>query len=226
MCPEAEAKETLRFDGNKIKCFPRDQSLSDLLCSPRRKTFRVQIYENKPCERSTFAGNSALLTVTLWRHRFCNVARSEILGRPEITTASTRLWRPAVLVKTRVWVGCSVSRAHKTWSLSFFNIEGFSRFWREAVSLLDLMWPQSNQWERVLLGKNFQLYNISKIQLVVYYQCCVLIGWATGSALGHILKVWDPEMASLEWVLGREATFHTSITHDKLQWHSKFIKEY
>ena len=61
MCPEAEAKETLRFDGNKIKCFPRDQSLSDLLCSPRRKTFRVQIYENKSCERSAFAGNSALL---------------------------------------------------------------------------------------------------------------------------------------------------------------------
>ena len=27
--------------------------------------------------------------------------------------------RPAVLVKTRVWVGCSVSRAHKTWSRSF-----------------------------------------------------------------------------------------------------------
>ena len=65
MCPEAEAKETLRFVGNKIKCFPRDQSLSDLLYSPRRKTFRVQIYKNKPCERSTFAGNSALLTVTL-----------------------------------------------------------------------------------------------------------------------------------------------------------------
>ena len=29
---------------------------------------------------------------------------------------SPRVWRPAVLVKTRVWVGCSVSRAHKTWS--------------------------------------------------------------------------------------------------------------
>ena len=28
-------------------------------------------------------------------------------------------WRPAVLVKTRVWVGCSVSRTHKTWSRSF-----------------------------------------------------------------------------------------------------------
>ena len=32
---------------------------------------------------------------------------------------SSRLWRPAVLVKTRVWMGCSVSRAHKTWPRSF-----------------------------------------------------------------------------------------------------------
>ena len=26
-----------------------------------------------------------------------------------------RVGRPAVLVKTRVWVGCLVSRSHKTW---------------------------------------------------------------------------------------------------------------
>ena len=65
MCLEAEAKETLRFEGNKIKCFPRDQSLSDLLCGARRKTFHVQVYENKTWERLTFVGNSALLTVTL-----------------------------------------------------------------------------------------------------------------------------------------------------------------
>ena len=32
---------------------------------------------------------------------------------------STRLCCPAVLAKTRVWVGCSVSRALKTWSWSF-----------------------------------------------------------------------------------------------------------
>ena len=30
-----------------------------------------------------------------------------------------RVGRPAVLVKTRVWAGCLVSRAHKTWSRSF-----------------------------------------------------------------------------------------------------------
>ena len=38
---------------------------------------------------------------------------------------STRLWCPAVLVKTRVWMGCSFSRAHKTWSRSLLW-EGFS----------------------------------------------------------------------------------------------------
>ena len=38
---------------------------------------------------------------------------------------STRLWRPAVLVKTRVWLGCSVSPAHKNWSRSFFIFKDF-----------------------------------------------------------------------------------------------------
>ena len=36
------------------------------------------------------------------------------IGRPYITMTSTRLWHPAVLVKTRVWLGCSVLQAHKT----------------------------------------------------------------------------------------------------------------
>ena len=42
----------------------------------------------------------------------------EKIVRPQITTI-TRLWRPTVLVKTRVWLGCTVSRSHKTWSRSF-----------------------------------------------------------------------------------------------------------
>ena len=33
MFPEAKSKETLRFEGNKSHCSPRDQSLSDLLYS-------------------------------------------------------------------------------------------------------------------------------------------------------------------------------------------------
>ena len=31
MFPETKSKETWKFEGNKIYCFPRDQSLSDLL---------------------------------------------------------------------------------------------------------------------------------------------------------------------------------------------------
>ena len=31
MFPETKSRETLRFEGNKIHCFPRNQSLSDLL---------------------------------------------------------------------------------------------------------------------------------------------------------------------------------------------------
>ena len=40
-------------------------------------------------------------------------------------TPLKRWWRPAVLVKTRIWVGCSVSRGHKTWP-RWFLFEGFS----------------------------------------------------------------------------------------------------
>ena len=43
MFPETKSRETLRFEGNKIHCSPRDQSLSDLLCS---KTKQKQILKN------------------------------------------------------------------------------------------------------------------------------------------------------------------------------------
>ena len=33
MFPETKSRETLRFEGNKIHCSPRNQSLSDLLYS-------------------------------------------------------------------------------------------------------------------------------------------------------------------------------------------------
>ena len=55
MFPEAKPRETLRFEGNKINFFTRDQSLSDLLYSQRR-------HQKTQCRnggrRSTFAGNS------------------------------------------------------------------------------------------------------------------------------------------------------------------------
>ena len=55
-------------------------------------------------------------------------------GRPQITMTSTRLWRPAILVKTRVWVGCSVSWAHKTWS---FKTPSFTSVLAKEGSLYD-----------------------------------------------------------------------------------------
>ena len=37
MFPEMRSRETLRFEGNKIHCSPRDQSLSDLLYSKTKQ---------------------------------------------------------------------------------------------------------------------------------------------------------------------------------------------
>ena len=56
MFPETKSGETLRFEGNKILCSLRDQSLSDLLYS---KTKRKQILNNAlrfQQQRSTFRG--------------------------------------------------------------------------------------------------------------------------------------------------------------------------
>ena len=56
MFPETKSRETLRFERNKIHCFPRNQSLSDLLYS---KTKQKQILNNAlrfQQERSTFRG--------------------------------------------------------------------------------------------------------------------------------------------------------------------------
>ena len=55
---KTQPRETLKFKGNKMNCFPRDQSLSDLLYSTKRKTCNGN--SNGSC-RSTFASNSALL---------------------------------------------------------------------------------------------------------------------------------------------------------------------
>ena len=50
MFPEAEPRETLRFKGNKINCFPRDQSLSDLIVIPPNSKIEqiIKISTNLP----------------------------------------------------------------------------------------------------------------------------------------------------------------------------------
>ena len=87
--PETKSRKTLRFEGNKIHCFPRDQSLSDLSYS---KTKQKQILKNALTflrqHQATFncthwspatAINSLRVTewtVPVWRHSFRNVAGS------------------------------------------------------------------------------------------------------------------------------------------------------
>ena len=41
MFPEREPRETLRFEGSKINCFRRDQSLSDLLYTVAAGNFKA-----------------------------------------------------------------------------------------------------------------------------------------------------------------------------------------
>ena len=72
MFPEVKT----RFEGNKISCFPRDQSLSDLLYS-----WKFVKPRGNGRHWSTFTGNSALLpsdvidfamstTLKFWRELF------------------------------------------------------------------------------------------------------------------------------------------------------------
>ena len=59
---------------NKINCFPKEQSLSDLLYSWKFWSWKFIKPRRHGGRRSTFEGNSALLPF-----RFCDVACSEIL---------------------------------------------------------------------------------------------------------------------------------------------------
>ena len=44
-----------------------------------------------------------------------------ILNVIKLTLLVFHGWRPAALLKTRVWLGCSVSQAHKTWSYCIYS---------------------------------------------------------------------------------------------------------
>ena len=70
MFPETKSRETLRFEGNKIHCSPRDQSLSDLLYSKTKQkqilksALRFQRQDRATCNSGQhFAGNSELFPV-------------------------------------------------------------------------------------------------------------------------------------------------------------------
>ena len=61
MLPETKSRETLRFEGNKIHCSPREQSLSDLLYSKANGSNQcgkqiITLLTNDVQQRSTFRG--------------------------------------------------------------------------------------------------------------------------------------------------------------------------
>ena len=61
MFPETKSRVTLRFEGNKIHCSARDQSLSDLLYSKANGSNRcgkqiITLLTNDVQQRSTFRG--------------------------------------------------------------------------------------------------------------------------------------------------------------------------
>ena len=69
MFPETKSRETLRFERNKIHCFPRDQPLSDLLYS---KTKQKQILKNA---LGFLRQNQATFNCMLWsRARAVNIS--------------------------------------------------------------------------------------------------------------------------------------------------------
>ena len=62
------------------------------------------------------------------------------------------------------WKSQCFPRQSRTVNCNPLNVIDFAmlptqRYWQETVSLLNVMWPWSNQRECKLLGKNFQLYN-------------------------------------------------------------------
>ena len=73
----------LRFEGNKINCFLRDQSLSDLLYSQQR-------HQKTQCENggrlSTFAGNSALLPSDVIDFAMLPAQRNSFIVRCHVTS--------------------------------------------------------------------------------------------------------------------------------------------
>ena len=73
MFPEREPRETLRFEGSKINCFRRDQSLSDLLYTVAAGNFKA----GNSLKLAVTAVIHQLSRVTLHIDRFCNVASAQ-----------------------------------------------------------------------------------------------------------------------------------------------------
>ena len=68
MFPETKSRETLRFEGNKIHCFPTDQSLSDLLYSKKKTKANFEKRAGIPATKSGHLQLHALITSNSGQH--------------------------------------------------------------------------------------------------------------------------------------------------------------
>ena len=103
MFPETKSRETLRFEGNKIHCFPRDQSLSDLLYS---KTKQKQSLKNA---MGFLRQNQATFNCTLWsRATAVNISRVTVNCFPFdvivfAMLSAQGIWRETVSLLDVMW---------------------------------------------------------------------------------------------------------------------------
>jgi len=94
------------------------------------------------------------------------------------------------------------------------------RFGRKQFSLLDVMWHQSKQWECVLLGRNFQLYNKSL--------CRAGAGKWNDRHSVYIVRVkswwWHCKWRLVDWIVSfiyyykLKAIFKIEEIEEKLSW--------
>ena len=135
MFPETKSRETLRFEGKKFNCFPRDQSSSDLFYSKTKQN------------KSKF-----------WKNALRFLRQHHSSGHQ--ATFNYMLWSRATAVNiSRVTVHCF------PFDVIVFAMLPAHGIWRKTVSLLDVLWPWTSQWMARCSGKNAGFITISNIFL-------------------------------------------------------------
>ena len=164
MFTEAELGETFRFLGNKVNCFPGNQSLSDLLYSWKFWSWKViKPHLNNGC-RSTFQGfwyftrsQSCEIQVNLWNHakftKTRKIARNsvEILSNTCLCNVFETYfsYRGYLLaVNLQIYLGTSsLKRANNIPKLP--GVDYISKNWALAIMLKAL--PLVHFWSVLLL---------------------------------------------------------------------------
>ena len=113
---------------------------------------------------SSFEGHFASRLILAWNRPFCTLGiRGFFCVRRLPRNASSVTGRRHGCKRLTDQKPRMKSAWHPGWPLLSvvidFTMLPAKRFWRETVSLLEVMWPRDNQWERALLAKEFQLYD-------------------------------------------------------------------